>query len=716
MNAGRNLFPVVSHLIIIIIILSILSLVSVAQVLENCDNSYGNYTKGSRYETNLNNLLSSLHSNIDPFGFANSTSSSGEGDSDDPAYALFLCRGDIDHDSCTKCVNDSVSKLTTTCPGYKQASGTYDGCMLRYSNRSLTGSVAANLFLFAWNTANATNVAQFNQELGTLMTDLRTKASKGGSLLKFAAGNKTTIPDFQTLYGLVQCTPDLTEQQCNNCLLDRIAQIPDCCDGKRGGLVIAWSCYLRFETYLFYNDTRVLELLSPPPPSPGSPPPIPSPPPPDLSAPGNNNTNQSTVRRIVAISIPTVLGFILIIFLCFIIISRRSKKHKKKKKKKKKKKSSIPAKPIERLDSSMNDISSTEIVQYDFNKIKEATNDFSNDNRLGEGGFGVVYKGEFSNGQEIAVKRLSREHGQGEQEFKNEVLLVAKLQHRNLVRILGFCIDGTERLLVYEFLANSSLDHFLFDHVKRTQLDWQRRYKIIGGTARGLLYLHEDSRVRIIHRDMKASNILLDAEMNPKISDFGMARLSVMDETQGNTSKVVGTYGYMAPEYIMHGQFSVKSDVYSFGILVLEIISGQKNNNAFNNGEDILSFAWKCWRERRAPDMIDPILKDGGGSIREMIRCIHIGLLCTQDIASERPTMASVVLMFNSFSLTLPVPSEPTFLLSRSRDTNDMIPFHENDNSRVSEESGQIRSSDGTKTKSEQFSTCSDSITEVYPR
>ncbi|XP_047311011.1 cysteine-rich receptor-like protein kinase 25 [Impatiens glandulifera] len=701
MKKKEMVFPLVVFLVI-------LSLVK-AQPLENCDNNIGNYTGGSTYETNLNNLLSSLHSDIDPYGFANPT----PGESNpDPVYTLFFCQGDIDHDSCTKCATDSVSKLTATCPGYKQASGAYDGCTLRYSSRSLTGSVAANLFLYMWNVGNATNVTQFNQELGTLMADLRTKASKGGSRLKFAAATRT-IQDFQTLYGLVQCTPDLTEQQCNNCLLNAIAQIPNCCDGKKGGRVITWSCYLRFETYLFYNDTRVLELLSPPPPSPGSPPPIPSPPPPHLPATGNK-TNQSTVTRIVAISVSTVVGFIFIVSLCFIIIviSRRSKKHKKKKKN-----SVIPEKPIEGLDlSAMNDISSTEIVQYDFKTIQEATDDFSDDNRLGQGGFGVVYKGEFSNGHEIAVKRLSRENGQGDQEFKNEVLLVAKLQHRNLVRILGFCIDGTERLLVYEFLANSSLDRFLFDNVKRTQLDWQRRFNIIGGIARGLLYLHEDSRVRIIHRDMKASNILLDGEMNPKISDFGMARLSVMDETQGNTSKVVGTYGYMAPEYIMQGQFSVKSDVYSFGILVLEILSGEKNNNnnnnSFENGEeDMLSFAWKCWRESRAANMIDPILRDGGGSVREMIQCIHIGLLCTQDIASDRPTMASVVLMFNSFSLTLPVPSEPTFLLSRSRDNNT-----NNMNSRVSEESGLIRSSDGTKTKSEQFSTCSDSITEVYPR
>ncbi|TMW85871.1 hypothetical protein EJD97_022357 [Solanum chilense] len=187
------------------------------------------------------------------------------------------------------------------------------------------------------------------------------------------------------------------------------------------------------------------------------------------------------------------------------------------------------------------DIFTAEYLQYDFSTIRSATDNFSSDNKLGQGGFGPVYKGKLSNGQEVAVKRLSADSGQGDLEFKNEVMLVAKLQHRNLVRLLGFCIDGTERLLIYEFVPNASLDQFLFDPVKRRQLDWERRYKIIGGVAKGILYLHEDSRLRIIHRDLKASNVLLDEEMNPKIADFGMARLFTLDETQGNTSRIVGT-------------------------------------------------------------------------------------------------------------------------------------------------------------------------------
>ncbi|GJX47329.1 cysteine-rich receptor-like protein kinase 15 [Tanacetum coccineum] len=244
-------------------------------------------------------------------------------------------------------------------------------------------------------------------------------------------------------------------------------------------------------------------------------------------------------------------------------------------------------------------------------------------------------------------------------EFKqSRSYLLARLQHRNLVRLLGYSIEGSERLLMYEFVENASLDQFIFDPTKRATLDWDRRYKIIGGVARGLLYLHEDSRLKIIHRDMKASNVLLDSQMSAKIANFGMARLFTPAETQGNTSRIVGTYGYMAPEYAMHGQFSVKSDVFSFGVLVLEIVTGQKNHS-FQNGvmmEDLLSHAWKSWRDGTASSLIDPILYSS--STRNMMRCIHIGLLCVQEDVNNRPTMASV---YSSST------SDPSLFESKSR-------------------------------------------------
>ncbi|XP_065620693.1 cysteine-rich receptor-like protein kinase 10 isoform X2 [Quercus suber] len=310
-----------------------------------------------------------------------------------------------------------------------------------------------------------------------------------------------------------------------------------------------------------------------------------------------------------------------------------------------------------------NEISIVESLQFDFATIEAATNKFSDDKKLGEGGFGQVYKGILANGQEIAVKRLSRSSGQGAGEFKNEVVLVAKLQHRNLVRLLGFCVEGEEKILVYEFVPNKSLDYFLYEPERHGKLDWSKRYKIIGGIARGMLYLHEDSRLKIIHCDLKASNVLLDENMNPKISDFGMAKIFAVDQTQANTSRVAGTFGYMSPEYVMHGQFSAKSDVYSFGILILVILSGKKINSFYQSDgpPDLLSFAWKHWEDGTLLEFLDPTLGDSY-SRNEVIRCLQIGFLCVQENAVDRPTMASIVLMLNSNSITPPSPQNPAYL------------------------------------------------------
>ncbi|KAH1036001.1 hypothetical protein GYH30_055798 [Glycine max] len=314
-----------------------------------------------------------------------------------------------------------------------------------------------------------------------------------------------------------------------------------------------------------------------------------------------------------------------------------------------------------------NDIKTDDqLLQFDFATIKFATNDFSDANKLGQGGFGIVYKGTLSDGQEIAIKRLSINSNQGETEFKNEILLTGRLQHRNLVRLLGFCFARRERLLIYEFVPNKSLDYFIFDPNKRVNLNWEIRYKIIRGIARGLLYLHEDSRLNVVHRDLKTSNILLDGELNPKISDFGMARLFEINQTEASTTTIVGTFGYMAPEYIKHGQFSIKSDVFSFGVMILEIVCGQRNSqirDSEENAQDLLSFAWNNWRGGTVSNIVDPTLKDY--SWDEIKRCIHIGLLCVQEDIADRPTMNTVLLMLHSSSFPLAEPSEPAFLMRR---------------------------------------------------
>ncbi|ONK65695.1 uncharacterized protein A4U43_C07F39740 [Asparagus officinalis] len=304
-----------------------------------------------------------------------------------------------------------------------------------------------------------------------------------------------------------------------------------------------------------------------------------------------------------------------------------------------------------------------ELPLFELVEIEAATNNFSNENKLGEGGFGPVYKGNIREGQEIAVKRLSKTSLQGLDELKTEVMLVAKLQHRNLVRLLGCCLEADERILIYEFMPNKSLDTFLFDEEKVLLLDWATRHHIILGIARGLLYLHRDSRFRIIHRDLKAGNVLLDKDMNPKISDFGLARIFGGDETKTKTSRVVGTYGYMSPEYALNGIFSVKSDVFSFGVLVLEIISGKRNRGVYLSEaeEYLLGKAWALWKEGSGLQLVDKSLNDL--FLRnEVLRCMKVGLLCVQDCPEDRPTMSSVVSMLGSDYTFLPEPERPGFL------------------------------------------------------
>ncbi|KAJ9566238.1 hypothetical protein OSB04_002204 [Centaurea solstitialis] len=279
---------------------------------------------------------------------------------------------------------------------------------------------------------------------------------------------------------------------------------------------------------------------------------------------------------------------------------------------------------------------SVELPIYEFKQIIASTDNFSYRNKLGQGGFGTVYKGMLDHGQQIAVKRLSGHSGQGSKEFKNEIMLISKLQHRNLVKLLGYCIEGKERLLIYEYMTNKSLDAFLFDPKKRRQLDWETRFNIILGIGRGLIYLHRDSCLRIIHRDLKCSNILLDEKMNPKISDFGLARTFQMAQELANTRRVVGTYGYMSPEYVMRGVFS----------------------------ENQMYLAWKSWNEGRGIELMDQALAETS-CLSQGLRCIHMGLLCVQDQAKDRPTMAEAVSLLCS-ETDLPEPKEPLFMLQRS--------------------------------------------------
>ncbi|XP_022754528.1 putative cysteine-rich receptor-like protein kinase 20 [Durio zibethinus] len=307
---------------------------------------------------------------------------------------------------------------------------------------------------------------------------------------------------------------------------------------------------------------------------------------------------------------------------------------------------------------------------FRFANIKAATNNFSSANKLGEGGFGPVYKGKLPRGEEIAVKRLSRSSTQGLEEFQNEVTLTARLQHVNLVRLLGYCTEKEENMLIYEYMPNKSLDLYLFDPIKRYMLDWVKRVHIIEGVTQGLLYLQEYSNITVIHRDLKASNILLDDEMNPKISDFGMARLFNKDFCEANTGRIVGTYGYVPPEYVTKGIYSMKYDVYSFGVLLLQIISGKRNTCYYGLHENLnlLEYAYELWIDDRGTEVIDPSLDDSSSPCKIM-RCMHIALLCVQENPKDRPSMLEVFTMLKNGSMAAITPKRPAFCVKEDKNT-----------------------------------------------
>ncbi|KAL5721402.1 non-specific protein-tyrosine kinase [Ranunculus cassubicifolius] len=573
---------------------------------------YESYSANSQYDTNLDILLSSISNNTtgNNARFYNNT----VGTLPDRIFGVFQCRGDVKPEECNRCAREATSGIKRVCPNNKEITIFYDECWLRYNNKIIISTMIGDP---KWSSRgkNVSNPDQFRDNLNELMLGLVAKAISNSSadVLYYASGEKK-VTDSQTIYGLVQCSQDISRRDCGRCLAKSINQIPPNFDAKDSGRLFKPSCIIQFDVSRFYAIPTI-PLFT------------------------RQDESSDTVIKVVVPTV-SVVSFISIVAV-FLYIRRKKKRE---------------------MAMNLDDIPTVESLQFNFGIVTTATDNFNDANKLGEGGFGAVYKGTLLDGRKIAVKRLSKNSGQGIQEFKNEVLLLAKLQHRNLVRLLGFCLEGREKLLIYEYVPNASLDMFIFGPIKRSNLDWATRYNIIQGIARGLLYLHEDSPDRIIHRDLKAGNILLDSQMNPKIADFGLARLFVVDQIEGNTNKIVGTYGYMPPEYLLQGHFSVKLDVFSFGVLVLEIITGQRNSSFYSTDgdQDLLSYAWRQWEEENAMELVDPTMREEY-STDEVMKCIQMAMLCVQKEVEKRPTMASVVLMLNNHFFELPTPTAPAF-------------------------------------------------------
>ncbi|PON97757.1 Cysteine rich receptor like kinase [Trema orientale] len=640
-SKGRsNISQIFSKKLFIISVLLILVAQASAQpsfLFESCRNDNGNYTTDSPYQANLNRVLANLTSG-DAFanggvGFYNFS----YGRDFDRVCVIGLCRGgDVEPNSCRGCLNQSAHLLTRACPSQKEAIGGFDECMLRYSNRSLFGLMETRPRFYSWSNRDVStnSTDRFSRDLRVLFENLKSRAANGGFLGKYAAGNYSGD---RALYGFAQCTPDLSQVDCRNCLDEAFGDFLGPNGRVRvGGRVITPSCSFRYEVYPFYGledetDAPPTSRVQSTPPS--------SPP---LTTKGKKSNKSRTI--IIATVVPSVASVVLIISIG-VYSSVKKTIHKEDKDR-----PSFEA---------AEEIGNVECLQFNFSTIRVATNNFSEENKFAQGASGYVYyRGKLCDGLNILVKCFNAKNSSRDF-FKNELLFSAKLQHRNLVRHLGFCSKGNKRFFIYEFLPQS-LDRLIFDPllVEQSYLDWDTRYRIIRGIARGLLYLHEDCHFTIIHRDIKASKILLDEEMNPKISGFGLAK-SIEVDRSGDFSVLAGTIGYLDPEYMRSGIVSVKTDVYSFGVLLLEILSGQRSISSNHDGERefLVNTAWRNWREGTALNLVDLQIRDGSEE-SEIMRCIHIGLLCVQTRSYARPTMSSVVHMLNCNCLSLPIPSE----------------------------------------------------------
>ncbi|KAL6890188.1 hypothetical protein ACP4OV_008951 [Aristida adscensionis] len=564
--------------------------------------------------------------------------------------AAALCRGDVTAKVCLTCLTQAFRDLPNDCSFDKEGSIYYDPCMAHYS--AVHGlpdddSGPSTQAYYQWNTGNVTSdPARYDRVVAALVNATADYAALN-STRRFATGEADFDKEFPKVYSLAQCAPDYTPAHCRRCLAYLIDNsLESIFAGRIGARSLSVNCTYRFETAPFYNGSPMVPLGSTisgaPAAAPAGQPPVGRP----AAADDGGRWRNRMIAVVLAVALPSLAAMNLLACLCF--WRRRHQPVAQTKQ------------PYPTYSTEAEDIEMVESMMIDVSTLRAATGDFAESNKLGEGGFGAVYKGVLPDGEEIAVKRLSKSSTQGVEELKNELALVAKLKHRNLVRLIGVCLEQQERLLVYEFVPNRSLDLFLFDTEERGKLDWGQRYKIINGIARGLQYLHEDSQLRVVHRDLKASNILLDANMNPKISDFGLARIFGQDQTQAITNRVVGTYGYMAPEYVMRGNYSVKSDAFSFGVIVMEIITGRKNNDYYNSGqsEDLLATVWEHWEAGTAVETVDQSM-DGSFPVGEVLKCIQIGLLCVQGDPAARPVMSTVVMMLGTDTATLQAPSRP---------------------------------------------------------
>ncbi|KAJ1398249.1 Serine/threonine-protein kinase, active site [Sesbania bispinosa] len=529
-----------------------------------------------------------------------------------PMYALGQCNHDLNPTQCYSCFTQARQLLSRCIP--KVAGRIYiDGCFLRYDNYTFfTESVDPN------NDANVCDSPPPTQPL-----ESKVVASVILNVTKSAGEHRFAVDAEGGVFALAQCWETLDKGNCQRCLREAEGKLQGCVPGA-GGRSLFTGCVLRYSTKKFYNDVIVPHEIK------DQPQPVPE---------------RRSVWKIVACAISAVAVVLLIVIGALLCWRRKASRGKGS--------NDFGASPGLAYMSGFS---------YRYDLLEKATNYFDPANQLGQGGAGSVFKGTLPSGTNVAVKRLFFNSRQWKDGFFNEVNSINGIQHKNVVKLLGCSIEGPETLLVYEYVPNKSLDQILFGKDSENVLTWEKRFQIICGIAEGLAYLHGGSGTKIIHRDIKASNIVLDENLNPKIADFGLAR-SVAENKSHPSTGIVGTLGYMAPEYVTQGQLTEKADVYAFGVMVIEIVCGKKNSVYTQGSTSVLHSVWKNYKANNITAFVDPSL-DGKFVAEEASNALQAGLLCTQSSVTLRPSMSEVVQMLTKKDYIIPSPKQRPFLNS----------------------------------------------------
>ncbi|KAL8240504.1 hypothetical protein R6Q59_013859 [Mikania micrantha] len=549
-------------------------------------------------------------------------------DPDDAVYAAIQCRKYLSVDECVACFDASVSKLIncTVANGYI----IFDNCFLRYEdfeefyNDPYYMMDGNGLQFLLCDNKLVSQPAIFNQVVDGLLSDITEVTPKTSNF--YVATTRQTISPNGTVFATAQCIENIAHVICQNCMesaYDKLSICPPSIQGRFSDV----ACFARYSVTRFFNDNQTTDITN------------------------ILKGHSSKQRAIVAVPIGGVVLCFLILVLWLVDIQRKKSKNIKQ----------------GNCISVLSDLNGA--VHCNYNELKLATKNFSQENILGKGGYGEVFKAVLEDKKVVAVKKLQVQHARVKEEFENEVKLISNIQHRNLLRLLGWSREGSNLLLVLEYMQNGSLDRFLWGPKKGT-LNWNQRYEIIFGIARGLAHLHDEYHVKIVHRDIKSNNILLGDDFRPKIADFGLARFHPEGKSHVSTG-FVGTLGYAAPEYVLHGILSEKVDTYSFGIVVLEIISGRRNVEVKSYGSSaycLLKDAWEMYENTKHVNLIDETLKLNEYEQEHVKNIIVIALLCTQSPASNRPTVSEVVLMLQEGqSLGKRQLTKPTFQRIKDR-------------------------------------------------